>query len=157
MITCRYNAQYTKEVTELLRQLPMKPSINLLDFLNWANIKSLQDYLKLDNDIPILIDNYLQNKGIKYDLINQSSLDTITNCIELILCGNNENLFNKKQEFNVSEFLNYANIHFKEDYDNCPKLTTLIYKYIQRTYLYKYDLIGSHSILRICDAIRKVL
>lgn len=96
MITCRYNAQYTKEVTELLRQLPMKPSINLLDFLNWANIKSLQDYLKLDNDIPILIDNYLQNKGIKYDLINQSSLDTITNCIELILCGNNENLFNKK-------------------------------------------------------------
>lgn len=66
-------------------QLINSIDFDLLDFLNWSNIRSLQDYLKLNN-IPTLINTYLQSKHIKYDLIRQSSLDTIINCIELKLC-----------------------------------------------------------------------
>ena len=63
----------------------------------------------------------------------------------------------KKWEFNVPKFLDYANIHSKEEYDNCPKLTLLICQYIQKACPYEYDMIGSHSILSICTAIRKAL
>ena len=66
-------------------QLINSIDFDLLDFLNWTNIRSLQDYLKLNN-ISTLINTYLQSKHIKYDLIKQSSLDTIINCIELKLC-----------------------------------------------------------------------
>lgn len=59
---------------------------DFLDFLKYAGIKSRQDYLKLEDNIPTLIHTYLQNKHIKYDLIKQSSLDTIINCIELKFC-----------------------------------------------------------------------
>lgn len=63
----------------------------------------------------------------------------------------------KKWEFDVHKFLDYANIHSKEEYDNCLKLITLIYKYIQRACPYEYDLIDGNSILSIYDAIRKTL
>lgn len=63
----------------------------------------------------------------------------------------------KKWEFDVHKFLDYANIHSKEEYDNCLTLTTLICTYIQRACPYEYDLIDGNSILSICDAIRKAL
>ena len=68
-------------------QLNNSIDFDLPGFLNWANIKSIQDYLKLGDHITTFINIYLQSKGIRYDLIKQSSLDTIINCIELKLCG----------------------------------------------------------------------
>lgn len=63
----------------------------------------------------------------------------------------------KKWEFDIHGFLDYADIHSKKEYNNCQDLLTRIYNYIERTCPYEYNLVQGDSILRICDAINKVL
>ena len=63
----------------------------------------------------------------------------------------------KKWEFDVSKFLEFANIHSKKEYESCTHLINIIYKYIEVTCPYKYDLLDGNSILHVCNAIEKAL
>lgn len=56
MITCRYDVQYTKEVTELLRQLPIK-LIHIQNNIIFSHAGVTQDWLRYNN---IGIDDLLQ-------------------------------------------------------------------------------------------------
>lgn len=61
MITCRYDIQYTKEVTELLRQLPIK-LIHIQNNIIFSHAGITQNWLQYNNiDINDLLQLHLDN------------------------------------------------------------------------------------------------
>lgn len=81
MITCRYDVQYTKEVTELLRQLPIK-LVHIQNNIIFSHAGITQDWLQYNNiDINDLLQFHWDDNRLNQVSFYRGGFDTYSSPI----------------------------------------------------------------------------